>query len=504
MTASPLSTEASLPVRVDRALPGLRQPLPVAPPLRRLVDVVAAAGGRPVAVGGAVRDHLLGLAPKDIDVEVSGLALPHLERVLGDAGFSVHAVGRAFGVLKVDVVVKDDQGREHREVIDVSLPRTESKSGRGHKGFVVASDPNLPFDLASARRDFTINAIGVDLVSGDLLDPWGGAADLQRGLLRHVSAAFDEDPLRVLRAAQFVARFGLDVDADTVVRCRALLPELPTLPRERLGEEMKKLLVKGEWPSLGLAFLRNVGVIAVLFPELQALIGCQQEPEWHPEGDVWVHTLMVVDEAARLCREADNAGAGAGDDDDDERFIVVAAALCHDLGKPGTTVVEGGRIRSRDHEAQGEAPTRSFCERLGVAHDVVDAIVAAVKDHLKPFQLWRERDKLQEGAIRRLALRVPLRRLCRVASADFFGRTTPEALVRNDEAGPWLLDMAQRLAVKDAAPRPLLQGRDLVARGLKPSPTFGALLKESFDAQLDGQFADHAGACAWLDRKLAL
>lgn len=481
----------------------------MAPPLRRLVDVVAAAGGRPVAVGGAVRDHLLGLAPKDIDVEVSGLELPHLERVLADAGFSVHAVGRAFGVLKVDVVVTDDNGLEFREVIDVSLPRTESKSGHGHKGFVVASDPNLPFDLASARRDFTINAIGIDLVSGDVLDPWGGAADLQRGLLRHVSAAFDEDPLRVLRAAQFVARFGLDVDADTVVRCRSLLPELPTLAKERLGEEMKKLLVKGVWPSLGLSFLRKVGVVEVLFPELQALIGCQQEPEWHPEGDVWTHTLMVVDEAARLCGSngsngsANNDGNDAGVDDD-ERFIVVAAALCHDLGKPGTTVTEGGRIRSRDHEAQGEAPTRSFCERLGVAHDVVDAIVAAVKDHLKPFQLWRERDKLQDGAIRRLALRVPLERLCRVASADFFGRTTPEALVRDDEAGPWLLEMAHRLAVKDAAPRPILQGRDLVARGLKPSPAFGALLKESFEAQLDGQFADHAGACAWLDQKLAV
>jgi tRNA nucleotidyltransferase (CCA-adding enzyme) len=468
-------------------LPGRRTPLAKSAPLQRLVDVVTAHGGQAVAVGGAVRDHLLGLPAKDVDVEVKGVALAALEAAFAGAGVGVHAVGRAFGVLKVDVVVG-----AVREVIDVALPRTESKSGRGHKGFVVESDPFLSFEQAAARRDFTINAIGIDLATGAVLDPWGGVADLEAGVLRHVSPAFDEDPLRVLRAAQFAARFGLDVDDGTVARCRALAPELPTLPRERVGEELKKLLLKGVWPSVGLSFLRRAGVVAALFPELQALIGCAQEAEWHPEGDVWTHTLLVVDEAARLARDLD----------DDERFVVVLGALCHDLGKPATTVFEDGRIRSRDHEARGEAPTRAFCDRLAVAHDVVDAVVATVKDHLKPFQLWRDRDKIQDSAVRRLALRVPLERLVRVATADHFGRTTVEALAHDDEAGAWLLDMAHRLAVKDAAPRPLLQGRDLVARGVKPGPQMGALLKESFEAQLDGRFSDVDGARAWLDARL--
>ncbi|MDP2342442.1 MAG: HD domain-containing protein [Deltaproteobacteria bacterium] len=470
-------------------LPGRDAPFVHSAPLRRLVDVIVAAGGRPVAVGGAVRDHLLGLAPKDVDVEVSGLPLDALERAFAAAGFAVHAVGRSFGVLKVDVVVGSE-----REVLDVSLPRTESKEGRGHKGFVVASDPHLPFDKAAARRDFTLNAIGIDLQTGAVLDPWGGVNDLERGLLRHVSDAFDEDPLRVLRAAQFAARFGLDVDDGTLARCRSLLPELPTLARERVGEELKKLLVKGVWPSVGLAFLKGAGVVDVLFPELRVLIGCQQEHEWHPEGDVWVHSLMVTDEAARLCRQA-----GV---DDDEAFIVILAALCHDLGKPATSEVDGGRIRSRDHEAQGEAPTRALCDRLGVAAAVSDAVVALVRDHLKPFQLWRERETLQDGAIRRLALRVPVARLVMVASADHFGRTTPEAVTRDDVAGPWLLARAQALAVKDSAPRPLLQGRDLVARGLKPGKEFGAILHAAFEAQLDGTFGDKAAADAWLDRRL--
>ncbi len=498
-TADPVSTIAV--VQRDRsvlALPGLHQPFVLSRPLRRLVEVIAAAGGRPVAVGGAVRDHLLGLAAKDVDVEVSGLPLATLEAALGNgpggAGFVVHAVGRSFGVLKVDV---------EREVIDVSLPRTESKSGRGHKGFVVESDPHLSFEKAAARRDFTVNAIGIDLVSGDVLDPWGGAVDLAAGVLRHVSPAFDEDPLRVLRGAQFAARFGLDVADETLARCRSLRSELATLPRERVGEELKKLLVKGVWPSIGLSFLRRAGVVDVLFPELLALIGCPQEFEWHPEGDVWTHTLMVTDEAARLCRLRGSVAAN----DDDETFIIVLGALCHDLGKPATTELpepgdKDGRIRSRDHESRGEQPTRDFCERLGVAHDVVDAVVAVVRDHLKPFQLWRDREKLQDGAIRRLALRVPLERLCQVARADHFGRTTPDALAGDDDAGPWLLERAQALAVKDGAPKPLLQGRDLVSRGKRPGPDFGALLKEAFEAQLDGQFDDVDGAQRWLDLRL--
>jgi tRNA nucleotidyltransferase (CCA-adding enzyme) len=471
------------------ASPVRSSPLTVTAPLQRLVDVIVAAGGRPIAVGGAVRDALRGKPAKDIDVEVYQLPLATLEAALSAAGLSVHAVGRAFGVLKVDVIVGDE-----RDTIDVALPRTESKVGRGHRGFVVESDPNLTFAQAAARRDFTINAIGVDLVSGELLDPWGGVADLEAGVLRHVSEAFDEDPLRVLRGAQFASRFGFSVDSGTVERCRALRGELKSLAVERVGEELKKLLIKGTWPSLGLQALRAVGVVEELFPELHALIGCEQEYEWHPEGDVWVHTLMVVDEAARL-----STLDGLNDDD---RFVCVLAALCHDLGKPATTVFEDGRIRSRDHESQGEGPTRTFCARLGITKTTEDLVVQLVREHLKPFMLWRDKDNVSEGAVRRLALRVPLPMLCRVATADHFGRTTPEALAHDDPAGPWLLARAAELAVADAAPTPLLLGRDLQAQGLSPGKAFGVLLKEAFEAQLEGTFVDHAGAVSWLQQRL--
>jgi tRNA nucleotidyltransferase (CCA-adding enzyme) len=467
--------------------------------LRALVEAIVDAGGRPLAVGGAVRDHLRGLTPKDVDVEVYDLPLAALEQAL--ARFEVHAVGKSFGVLKVGVAVDPSAGLTQpsspsggKEVFDVALPRRESKEGRGHKGFVVESDPRMDPREAAARRDFTVNAIAVDLKSGDLVDPWDGVGDLERGLLRHVSPAFDEDPLRVLRAAQFAARFCFDVHDDTLERCRALRGELRTLPPERVWGELEKLLLQGVWPSIGLQVLRRTGALEELLPELFALIGCPQEPEWHPEGDVWVHTLLVVDEAAVLARDLER----------DEKLRVLLGALCHDLGKPLTTAHVDGRVRSLDHEAQGEGPTRRLLlERLKAPVALVEDVVPLVREHLKPFQLWRERDKLGDGAVRRLALRAPLPRLVHVARADHFGRTTPEALAHDDPAGDWLLAEARRLEVDARRPAPLLLGRHLIARGLRPGPGFKDLLGAAFEAQLEGAFHDVAGAEAWLDTRLA-
>lgn len=470
-------------------LPGLRAPFPVSAPLAALVDAVVRAHGRPLAVGGAVRDHLRGLAPKDIDLEVYGLSLAALEQAL--APFTVHAVGRAFGVLKVDV----DVGGV-RECFDVALPRRESKAGRGHKGFVVESDPAMSPAEAAQRRDFTVNAIAIELLgtgaAGALVDPAGGVADLQAGVLRHVSPAFDEDPLRVLRGAQFAARFCFEVAPATIDRCRNLRGELATLPKERVWGELEKLLVRGVWPSAGLQVLEQTGALGALFPEVAALVGCAQEPEWHPEGDVWTHTLLVVDEAARLARHDAL--------DDGETLRLVLGALVHDVGKPATTAFEDGRLRSKDHEAQGEAPTRALLGRIGAPHEVIDDVVALVREHLKPFHLYK--DQASDAAVRRLALRVPLPRLVRLAKADHLGRTTNDALAKDDPAGDWLLERAAALAVSDAAPKPILLGRHLIARGLQAGPTMGALLKEAFEAQLDGRFADEAGALAWLEARL--
>lgn len=429
--------------------------------LDRICRKLKAAGGRVLAVGGAVRDALLGRPAHDLDLEVYGLAPERLRALLAE-DFELDLVGQSFGVLKI-----------RRLPIDVAIPRRESKRGLGHKGFEIHSDPSLSEAEAATRRDFTINAIAWDPVSGEVLDPAGGARDLAAGVLRHVSEKFSEDPLRVLRGVQLAARFELAVAPETVALCRTIEPE--GLAQERVFEEWRKLVVQGRRPSLGLDFLRASGWVRHS-PELAALIDCPQDPEWHPEGDVWTHTLHVMD-----------AFADERLGDEREDLVVGFACLCHDFGKPATTEIEGGRVRSPGHEAEGEAPTRAFLARLTREEGLADAVVPLVREHLKPIQLYRER--AGAAAVRRLARRVGrIDRLVRVARADHRGR--PPRPFDGFPAGDWLLARAERLAVAAAAPRPIVMGRHLIELGLEPGPHFAPLLEACFEAQLDGRFAD--------------
>ncbi|MBL8329712.1 MAG: HD domain-containing protein [Rubrivivax sp.] len=467
---------------------------PLPDTLQPVLAALGAAGGRPFVVGGAVRDWLMqqaageasGPPPKDLDVEVYGLQPDQLEAAL--AGFKVDAVGRSFGVLKVTVA---------RETFDVSLPRRDSKQAPGHRGFLVTPDAQMGFAEGALRRDFTVNAMGWDVQRAELVDPHGGRADLAAGVLRHVSPAFAEDPLRVLRGCQFAARFGMRFDPETLALCRVLAPELHTLPLERLWAEWLKLLLKSRRPSIGLDALVDTGAIR-LFAPLESLLGVPQDPQWHPEGQdhprgsLWVHSGLVLDSAVRVLD--DDAVA-----DEEERLLVLLGALCHDLGKPGTTAWADGRWRSIGHEEAGSAPTQALLQSMGCPQRLIPLVVPLVQHHLKPYQLASA--GAGAAAIRRLALKVPLERLCRVARADFLGRTTPEALATADsrriEATTWLLAQAEALQVRTEAPRPLLQGRHLLQRGHPHGPALGRALSQAFEAQLDGAFADLDGALAW-------
>lgn len=433
-----------------------------------LCRAVAAAGGRALLVGGTVRDALLDLPGKDLDIEVYGLDPERLRGLLGEH-FDLDLVGQSFGVLKI----------RHLE-IDVSIPRRESKRGLGHKGFEIHSDPTLTVAEAARRRDFTVNAMAWDPLTDELIDPAGGQDDLASRTLRHVSEQFAEDPLRVLRGMHFVARFGLEPAPETVALCRGIEPE--GLPRERIFDEWKKLILSGTEISRGLDFLRATGWVGY-YPEIEALIDCPQEPEWHPEGDVWVHTLHVMD-----------AFAGERLGDAREDLVVGLACLCHDLGKPGTTAFEDGRIRSKGHEEAGEEPTRAFLERLTNQRRLADEVVPLVREHLKPILLYKA--KSSAAAIRRLARRVGrIDRLVRVCRADHAGR--PPLPFDGFPAGAWLLRQAENLAVAADQPKPIVMGRHLIALGLEPGPHFKALLDTCFEAQLDGDFSD-------LDAGLAL
>ena len=370
-------------------------------------------------------------------------------------------VGRAFGVLRL-------KGLD----VDFSLPRRDSKRGPGHRGFDVEVQPGLNFESAARRRDLRVNSIGLDILSGHILDPFDGRADLEAKVLRATDPThFSEDPLRALRVAQFTARLEMVPDAELIALCAEL--DLSEVSPERVLEEFRKLLLKGRRPSLGLKFLRQAGLLH-FFPELAALIDVPQDPLWHPEGDVWVHTLMVLDEAALL--------RDGGEHD----LALMFGALCHDLGKPLTTVDHGARVRSPAHDHQGLVPTASFLERMRAPVDLVNQVQTLVKHHLAPalFIANEASDKGYRRLARRLAeADVPVELLVRVAMADHFGRSTPDALARNFPAAGQFLARTRALSIDKRPPADAVQGRHLIARGLRPGPEFGPLLAACRDIQ---------------------
>ena len=392
-----------------------------------------------------------------------GIEAERLRELLAEIG-PVNTVGQSFTVYKVGGV-------------DVSLPRTESKQGRGHRGFVVTGDPWMPVEEAARRRDFTINAIAWDPRGHEYIDPFGGRDDLARRRLRVVDpATFADDSLRVLRGVQLAARFELTPDDATARICRGIA--LDDLPAERIRAEMEKLLLQARRPSIGFELALDLGVITQLFPELEALVGCEQEPEWHPEGDVWVHTLMVVDEARARIDDLDRP----------QQLTLMLAALCHDLGKPATTEFVDGRIRSRGHEEAGVPPTRALLDRLDVhtlaGYDVRHQVLGLVAHHLKPGMWHRGADPVGDGAFRRLARKVDLELLARLSAADCLGRTGDFDCAATLD---WFLGRARALGVEHEAPAPLLLGRHLLALGLSPGPEIGRVLKAVYERQLDGE-----------------
>jgi len=435
-----------------------------------LAKAVRDEGGRALLVGGCVRDEQMGRKPKDWDMEVYGIEPARLRELLDQFG-SVNVVGEAFTVYKLGA---------H---LDISLPRHERKTGRGHRAFFIEGDPNMTVGTAAARRDFTVNAILQDPLTGEIVDPFDGRDDLKDKTLRAVSPkTFPEDSLRVLRAAQFAARFEFQIDPETVDLCRLI--DLSDLPSERIWGEMEKLLLRAQKPSIGLKWLYELHVIDQLFPEMKALIDVPQDPEWHPEGDVFVHTLLTVDRARELIDDLPYS----------KQVTVMLAALCHDFGKPATTEFLEGRLRSREHEEAGVAPTESFLNRLNVhtvdGYDVRPQVVALVRDHLKPGEFSKKRDEVGDGAFRRLARRCELDLLYRVAKADSLGRNAewvPREKWYDAEAQEWFIKRARELDVESNAPAPILLGRHLLEMGLQPGPRIGEITRAVYEMQLDGR-----------------
>jgi len=436
-------------------------------PLPQIANAVSAAGGRAYVVGGFVRDQLLRIPSKDIDVEVFGLTSEALDAILEDFGTVIH-VGRAFGV------------RRLKELdADFSLPRADSKVGSGHRGFQVDSDPSMSLPEAARRRDLTINSLAYDLHTGELHDPFGGLEDLDKSILRASDPEhFSEDPLRGLRVAQFAARFDMVPDEELKALCRGL--DLSELSAERVWAELEKILLQAQRPSVAFRFLLETDLLHFL-PEIQALVGVPQDAEWHPEGDVFVHTMMVIDEAARL---------RSGDAFD---LSLMYGALCHDLGKPATTEVVDGRTRSRKHDAVGVGLSDALLERLRAPASLVRRVGVLVRHHLAPGLYYRGGAKPK--AYRKLARELEacdatMELLLRVATADHLGRTTPDAIARRFPGGDHFRSQMESLDIEEEGPKDVVLGRHLIALGLRPGKHFGDILARCRDIQDDTGWDD--------------
>jgi len=454
--------------------------------LRRALAALREAGGRPRVVGGSVRDWLLGLEPKDFDVEVYGLDYEQMGRALAAFG-PTDVVGRSFGVLKVRIA-----GVEY----DFSLPRRESKTGAGHRGFAVAPNPNLTEAEAAARRDFTINAIAYDPLEGKLLDFHGGAEDLKKRILRHTGPAFVEDPLRVLRGFQLAARFELTLAPETIELCRSIRETYAELPVERVWGEWDKWATKAAKPSLGLLVLKQTGWLKH-FQEIAALDGMPQEPEWHPEGDVFVHTGCCLDALVTLDSWRNGTPA--------DRRLLSLAVLAHDFGKAVTTkqAERRGKLRwiSPEHEAAGGPLADAFLTRIGAPLELVERVRPLVMNHLLHHDGPAE---YRDTTVRRLARKIApatLDELMAVMRADHLGRP-PLVSVETERRLGFLRAAAQKLALEHTAPRPIVLGRHLIALGGTPGPAFKPALDAAFESQLDGAFHDETGGIEWMKNYL--
>jgi len=437
---------------------------------------VADAGGRAWLVGGWVRDQWMAKPPLlhavDYDLEVYGVPLIQLQLLLAHWG-QVQQVGKKFSVLKLccDGVA-----------IDVALPRRERSCGMGHRDFSIFSDPKMRPMQAVERRDFTMNAMMYDLLNEVLLDFHGGRNDLRKAVLRHVGSAFVEDPLRPLRAMQFCARFNMALADDTATICHKMVVMAPSLPEARIWQEWRKWAL-ASFPDAGLRALADSGWLAC-YPPLMALVDTPQEPCWHPEGDVWQHTMQVCRQAARV---ATREGVS-----ERQRLVLLFAALCHDLGKPATTQRDdAGVLRSRGHAQQGVAPSGSFLSAIGAPQWLFAEVIPLVREHLVHLH-----GKPTARALRRLANRLQPSNIVmweQLIEADASGRSP---LPANRPAIAWL-QMAQSLSVVARPPTMIVTGKWLLTKGMVPGPDVGIMLEAAWQAQLDGVIASADDAEQW-------
>lgn len=450
--------------------------------IKPILLAIKEEGGIPYLVGGSVRDFVMGREIKDIDIEVHKISIEVLEKCLKKFG-PVSLVGKQFGVLK-----------SYMLDIDWSMPRKDSK---GRKPSIIV-DPEVTIKEACRRRDVTMNAMAIDLSllcesgkfeSGvcEIIDPYNGQADIKNKVLRAVDKIlFTDDPLRFYRVMQFVGRFEMEPDDELNEICKKMdLREVANggeLARERIYEEIKKLFLKSKNPSLGFRWVNKLGRLKELFPEIGALVGVDQRSDYHPEGDVFEHTMQALDASALFSLE------------DDEKFMIMLAALCHDFGKVRTTDKEGS---AKGHEEAGVPLAKSFLQRFTWDSVLIRSVCKLVRYHRSPWDLVKQESGLK--AYKRLALHlapeVTPRQLSLVALADGRSRNDKSSLPlsecnnKGEEILKVFMQRVENAKVEHGPEQPVLQGRDLLGI-VEPGPEMGRLLKKAYDIQIDEGVTD--------------
>ena len=449
-----------------------------------LINAISQAGGVPILVGGVVRDFVMQGIPRgaqapdpdasqDVDIEVFGLTLPRLQDALSSKFFRWDEVGEHFSVLKVNVLGFNNP-------VDLSIPRYEASTGDGHKEFEVMANPDLTFKEAARRRDFTMNSMGYNLITSELLDPYNGKIDIQLGVIRHVSDAFSEDPLRPLRAARFAARFNFRIDPETLGVMGSMSDMALSLPSERVWMELEKVLLEGKEIHRFFNYLGLTGWLEILFPEVASLRDVEQDPEWHPEGNVLVHTMYALNYWAANLR--------TGNKEDD--LITAIAILCHDFGKVTHTQYDRkpGHITSHGHEEAGAEPTRTFLHRLR-QYELAKEVVPLVENHLAPVF-----GQNSARALRRLSVKVDrLDLLANVSRSDQAGRPPKDPRAGLAKVAVFEQKVAD-LEIPVGGIRPLVGGDYLISLGLTPGPNFKHILGVAYDAQIEGIIATEEDA----------
>ena len=404
---------------------------------KQIAQLVKEKGGRTFYVGGYVRDKLLNRENKDVDIEIHGINEEQLQDILKQVGDPI-SYGKSFGVYSL-------KGYD----IDIALPRSEKAIGKGHKDFKIDVDPFIGYKQAARRRDITINALMQDVLTNEILDYYNGLDDLKNKIIRQVdSSTFIEDPLRVLRVAQFASRFEFEVAQETIELCKTI--DLGFLSKERVEEELRKCLLKGKKPSIFFDTLNKMNQLDYWFKEIKDLISIKQDPIYHPEGDVYIHTMQVIDRCANYREKCDS-------------YPFMLLGLTHDFGKVVASVLVKGRIHAYNHENEGIPLVETFLKRICNRKEVIKYVTNMVKNHMLPNKYAKDNSLIKK------------------TNRMFYDAYNPQDLIYFslcDNGNTSNLEyLTSRYEIyKETISKPYVQGQDLIEAGIKPGIEFNELL----------------------------